>query len=134
LTERELGLGLAINKIKSSPLEEYTARKEDGARVQSQMKAVLLSRDFICALTSLCKGIHKQKAVSAPPAFTPVFTLYEAWRLAGRRADAVAALIHTARKLLAKVSMLDAEQKRVETKFHQQTKGRTCPLCQNRLP
>lgn len=109
-------------------LEERTA---DGEGVLTAAKEALDCSRQVNTLDRILTDILIQEGKAQPPPnFKPIEGLFDDWQVCDEKAKELSRLVESATRASATVDNTVKALETAEKRFHQETKGKKCPLCE----
>jgi capsule polysaccharide export protein KpsE/RkpR len=125
-------LGSLITRVREAKIRitEFEEKFTEGKDIVALGAEAISLNDSADELRDLIKQVEALQKVKAPPPLDSVTTAYDAWQ------DAVGKAGNLRLKYIRLVEASNAEStwkeklRLAENKFHQQTKGKNCPVCE----
>jgi chromosome segregation ATPase len=118
-----------VERIRANQARTLASQAEDGAALLASMLAARRAQRAVQVLQELSTQAAQLRAVQPPPDFLPVTRAWHNWGESTLRWDSLARLAELIMKKQASVLALRLGAERAEEQFHQQVKGKSCPLC-----
>ena len=125
-------LAFLINDVNTrrGHLKRNREREEDSQQIFDSCKQSMDLEKKVTRLGEIvARGESWQRRSVAPPDFAPVTEAFDKWQETLGRVEALSALVGDTKGMAAAVKELDSKASNAEKKFHQETKGKRCPLC-----
>lgn len=110
--------------------KDLNERAEEGRDLLTVAKEALDLAQRENRLRVLLQNIKVHQAVKAPPDFEPIEKAFDAWEELGESVGKLSLMIDKLKRAAVAVANAEEAAEIAERKFHQEIKGKACPLCQ----
>lgn len=127
-------LSSLMEKIRSNDAKRLKQMAEEQEQLVASARRVLKLKRSRNELAEIISGIRNYRAKShGPPPFGEVAAKHKEWMEAADSREELHSLIHAITRAHDRQKNASAELEEAEEEFHQQIKGKVCPLCQNKI-
>jgi exonuclease SbcC len=119
-------------RIEGNQAQTLAALAADGAVLLAAMLAARRAQRAVEVLTAICLTYEERKLASEPPPiFSPVRQAHSDWVVARDQMERLEKLVEGVFKADCWLNATTVAFAVAEKRFHEQLKGKRCPLCQN---
>jgi exonuclease SbcC len=111
-------------------LRRTREQEAEGTSVLDSCRKILDSSKKISRINEIIgQMVYQSSLATPPPSFSPVEKAFNEWQEVQERTEGLSKLVSQCKETTTAVEEWDKKAAAAERKYHQETKGKRCPLC-----